>query len=168
MVEILSVAREPGSRSKISVRANDDRIDPIGACVGQRGTRVNAITTELHGEKIDIIEHSDNIASFITKSLSPAEPISIELKEEENKAIVVVSEDQQSLAIGKGGQNVRLAAKLTGWKIDIVSDRGADLDEEDPYNQGIDSEVTAIEESLITDAKEMPNPEKPETIDENN
>lgn len=168
LVEILSVAREPGSRSKISVRANDDRIDPIGACVGQRGTRVNAITTELHGEKIDIIEHSDDVASFITKSLSPAQPISIELKEEENKAVVVVSEDQQSLAIGKGGQNVRLAAKLTGWKIDIVSDRGVDLDEEDPYSEGIDSEVAEIEKSLVKNEKELPNPEKLETMDENN
>lgn len=168
LVEILTVAREPGSRSKISVKANDDRIDPIGACVGQRGTRVNAITTELHGEKIDIIEHSDDVASFITKSLSPAQPISIELNENENKAVVVVSEDQQSLAIGKGGQNVRLAAKLTGWKIDIVSDRGVELDEEDPYNQGIDNEVSQIEESLVTSAKEIPNAINPETIDENN
>jgi len=122
VVEIMSVAREPGSRSKMAVKANDDKIDPVGACVGQRGVRVNAITAELHGEKIDIIEYSDNISEYIKKSLSPASPTKIEINEEEKKAVVYVTEDEQSLAIGKGGQNVRLAARLTGYKIDIIAD----------------------------------------------
>ena len=121
IVEIITVAREPGSRSKIAVKSNDPRIDPIGACVGQRGTRVNAITTELHGEKIDIIEWSDDIEENIQRSLSPAHPISITINTEDKKASVLVDIDEQSLAIGRGGQNVRLAAKLTGWKIDIYN-----------------------------------------------
>lgn len=124
VVEIVSVAREAGSRSKIAVKSNDDKIDPIGACVGQRGSRVNAITSELHGEKIDIIEYSEDIKEFIKKALSPAHPLSIEINEEEKRASVEVSEDEQSLAIGKGGQNVRLAAKLTGYKLDINASEG--------------------------------------------
>ena len=120
-VDIVAVAREPGSRSKIAVKSNDERVDPIGACVGQRGVRVSAITDELSGEKIDVIEWSDDARRFIATALSPAKVISIELLEEEKKATVTVSRDEQSLAIGKGGQNVRLAAKLTGWKIDIIS-----------------------------------------------
>lgn len=119
VVEIKAVAREPGSRSKIAVYTNDSQIDPVGACVGQRGVRVSTITSELSGEKIDIIEWSDNTEEFIGAALSPAKPISIELIEDEKKAIVTVLAEEQSLAIGKGGQNVRLAAKLTGWKIDI-------------------------------------------------
>jgi N utilization substance protein A len=120
-VEIVAVAREPGSRSKIAVKSNDERVDPIGACVGQRGVRVSAITDELSGEKIDVIEWSADVRRFIATALSPAKALSIELYEEEKKAVVTVSREEQSLAIGKGGQNVRLAAKLTGWKIDIVS-----------------------------------------------
>lgn len=120
-VEIVAVAREPGSRSKIAVKSNDERIDPIGACVGQRGARVTSITEELSGEKIDVIEWSEDARRFIATALSPAKAISIELNEEEKKAVVTVSPEEQSLAIGKGGQNVRLAAKLTGWKIDINS-----------------------------------------------
>lgn len=121
IVEIVAVAREPGSRSKIAVKSNDERVDPIGACVGQRGVRVSAITDELSGEKIDVIEWSADARRFIATALSPAKAISIELHDEEKKAIVTVSREEQSLAIGKGGQNVRLAAKLTGWKIDIIS-----------------------------------------------
>lgn len=121
VVEIVAVAREPGSRSKIAVKSNDERVDPIGACVGQRGVRVSAITDELSGEKIDVIEWSPDSRRFIATALSPAKALSIELDEEDKKATVTVSPEEQSLAIGKGGQNVRLAAKLTGWKIDIVS-----------------------------------------------
>ncbi|MDB5259166.1 MAG: nusA [Candidatus Taylorbacteria bacterium] len=119
VVEIKAVAREAGSRSKIAVKSNDDHIDPIGSLVGQRGVRVNTVTAELGGEKIDIIEWNEDTAKFIEEALSPAKVVSIELKKEEARALVKVAEDQQSLAIGKGGQNVRLAAKLTGWKIDI-------------------------------------------------
>jgi N utilization substance protein A len=119
IVEIKAIAREAGARSKISVHSNDEHIDPVGSCVGQKGTRVNTITQELSGEKIDIIPWSEKPEEFISNSLSPAKVLSIEVNEKEHKATVEVSEDQLSLAIGKGGQNVRLAAKLTGWKIDI-------------------------------------------------
>ncbi len=120
-VEIKSVAREAGSRSKIAITSNDDHIDPVGSLVGQRGVRVSTVMSELGGEKIDVIEWSEDPAQFIEDSLSPAVVLNVEINEEEKKALVEVSEDQQSLAIGKGGQNVRLAAKLTGWKIDIKS-----------------------------------------------
>ena len=127
-IEIKSVAREAGSRSKVAVVSNDNYIDPVGSLVGQRGVRVATVTSELGGEKIDIIEWSENPTEFIEDALSPAKIVSIELDEENHQANVVVSEDQQSLAIGKGGQNVRLAAKLTGWKIDIKSTQGEDLE----------------------------------------
>ena len=119
VVEIKSIAREAGARSKIAVFSNDEHIDPVGSCVGQKGTRVNTVTQELSGEKIDIIPWSENPEEFISNSLSPAKVLSIEVIEGEHKATVEVAEDQLSLAIGKGGQNVRLAAKLTGWRIDI-------------------------------------------------
>ena len=124
IVEIVHVAREPGSRSKIAVKTNDEKIDPIGACVGQRGARINAVTQELHGERIDIIVYDADPSEFIKKALSPARPISIEINEEEKKAKVIVLPEEQSLAIGKGGQNVRLAARLTGYRLDIVSEGG--------------------------------------------
>ncbi len=119
VVEVKAIAREAGARSKIAVHSTDSHIDPIGSLVGQRGVRVSTVMSELGGEKIDIIEWSENTEKFIEEALSPAKIVSIELIKDENRAIVKVSEDQQSLAIGKGGQNVRLAAKLTGWKIDI-------------------------------------------------
>lgn len=124
IVEVKTIAREAGSRSKIAVVSHDSHIDPIGSLVGQRGVRVSTVTSELSGEKIDIIEWNEDPALFIEEALSPAEVVSIELAEEEHRAIVTVTEDEQSLAIGKGGQNVRLAAKLTGWKIDIKSTGG--------------------------------------------
>lgn len=120
-VVVKAIAREAGSRSKIAVASNDSHIDPVGSMVGQRGVRVTTVMSELGGEKIDIIEWSADPKKFVEDSLSPAKVISVEIKEEEKIASVKVSEDQQSLAIGKGGQNVRLAAKLTGWKIDIQS-----------------------------------------------
>lgn len=121
VVEIKNIAREAGARSKIAVISHDPHIDPIGSMVGQRGVRVTTVTSELSGEKIDIIEWNEDPALFIEEALSPAEVVSLELDEKEHRAIVTVTEDEQSLAIGKGGQNVRLAAKLTGWKIDIKS-----------------------------------------------
>jgi N utilization substance protein A len=120
-VEIKAIAREAGSRSKVAVVSHDPHIDPIGSMVGQRGVRVSTVTSELSGEKIDIVEWNEDPALFIEEALSPAEAVSLELDEREHRAIVTVTEDEQSLAIGKGGQNVRLAAKLTGWKIDIRS-----------------------------------------------
>ena len=121
VVEVKAIAREAGARSKIAVFSTDSHIDPIGSLVGQRGVRVSTVMSELAGEKIDIIQWNENPAQFIQESLSPAKIIKIDLNNEEKRAVVHVADDQQSLAIGKGGQNVRLAAKLTGWKIDIQS-----------------------------------------------
>ncbi len=121
-VEIRGVAREAGSRTKIAVFSNQKNIDPVGSCVGQRGTRVQTVIGELGGEKIDIIEWSDDPVKFISNALSPAKILSIKTNPEDKSAIAEVREDQMSLAIGRGGQNVRLAAKLSGWKIDIVGE----------------------------------------------
>lgn len=126
-IEIKAVAREAGSRSKVAVSTSDGYIDPVGSLVGQRGVRVATVTSELGGEKIDVIEWSDNPVQFIEDALSPAKVIRVDLDEENRQAKVTVNEDQQSLAIGKGGQNVRLAAKLTGWRIDISSVKGENL-----------------------------------------
>ena len=120
-VEIKSISREPGSRTKIAVFSRDDNVDPVGACVGQKGTRVQAIVDELRGEKIDIIKWSSNPVEFLSSSLSPAKVIRVDL-EEDKVARITVPDFQLSLAIGKEGQNARLAAKLTGWKIDIKSE----------------------------------------------
>ncbi|MCR4279369.1 MAG: transcription termination factor NusA [Candidatus Zambryskibacteria bacterium] len=126
-VIIKAIAREAGYRSKIAAEAKDTHIDPVGALVGQRGVRVSTVMSELRGEKIDIIEWSADQKKFIEEALSPAKILDIQTNEEEKSAVVMVAEDQQSLAIGKGGQNVRLAAKLTGWKIDIQSAKGEEL-----------------------------------------
>lgn len=136
-VEIKAIAREPGARSKIAVYANDQHIDPVGSLVGQRGVRVSTVMSELGGEKIDIIEWSEDPSLFIEDALSPAQVLSVSIDDKTSEeglngqAVVEVAPDQQSLAIGRGGQNVRLAAKLTGWKIDIVSARGEALAEAD-------------------------------------
>jgi N utilization substance protein A len=119
VVEIKAIAREAGSRSKVAVYTKDENIDPIGSCIGQRGARIQAIINELGGEKVDIIEWSDDLTKLIANSLSPAKIDEIIINEEEKSAYIKVKSDQLSLAIGRGGQNVRLAAKLTGWKINI-------------------------------------------------
>jgi len=124
VVEIKSIAREPGSRSKIAVFSHDEHIDPVGSCVGQRGVRVATIMSELGGEKIDIIEWSSEPEQFIERALSPAQVLSVSLDEKNRKATIQVGPDQYSLAIGKGGQNARLAAKLSAWKIDIRESAG--------------------------------------------
>ena len=121
VVEIKGVVREAGSRSKVAAVSHDEHVDPVGSLVGQRGVRVSTVMSELGGEKIDIIEWSADPKKYIEESLSPAKVLSVDIDEAEHKATVTVAEDQQSLAIGKGGQNVRLAAKLTGWRIDIQS-----------------------------------------------
>ena len=120
-VLVKSIAREAGSRTKIAVSSKDAHIDPVGSMVGQRGVRVSTVMSELGGEKIDIIEWNEDPKKFIEDALSPAKTLSVVINEQEKQAIVTVSEDQQSLAIGKGGQNARLAEKVTGWKIDIQS-----------------------------------------------
>jgi N utilization substance protein A len=132
-VEIMAVAREPGVRSKVAVAARQEKVDPVGSCVGMRGVRIQNIVNELYGEKIDVIEWSSDPATFIANALSPAKPTSVQLSEGEGERIatVIVPTDQMSLAIGKEGQNARLAAKLTTWRIDIKdpeSLRGQDMD----------------------------------------
>ena len=121
IVEIVAISREPGSRTKLAVSTNDAAVDPVGACVGQRGVRVQGIISEINEEKIDIIRYSDDIETYLTNALSPAKVLKIVPNKEERTALAVVDDYQLSLAIGKEGQNVRLAAKLTGWKIDIKS-----------------------------------------------
>jgi len=146
-VEIKSIAREAGSRSKIAVASSDPHLDPVGSLVGQRGVRVSTVMSELGGEKIDIIEWSEEPVEFIEDSLSPARVLSVKIESEPNQdsnerghATVEVAPDQQSLAIGRGGQNVRLAAKLTGWKIDILSAKGEELAEAESDNINLGDE----------------------------
>ncbi|MBD3300218.1 MAG: transcription termination/antitermination protein NusA [Candidatus Moranbacteria bacterium] len=129
-VKIVSIAREPGSRSKMSIKSEEEGIDPIGSCVGQKGIRVQAIIDELGGEKIDIIEYNEDPKIYISQALAPAKVKFVEIDEKEKKAIVTVDPDQLSLAIGKRGQNVRLAAKLTGWKIDVLTEEDSQAQEE--------------------------------------
>ena len=127
IVEIKTVARESGSRAKIAVASNQEGIDPVGSCVGQKGVRVGTVISELGGEKIDIIEWAESSNVFIANALSPAKVLEVEIKPKTKEAKIIVDEDQVSLAIGKGGQNVRLAAKLTGWKLDIRSRSGESI-----------------------------------------
>lgn len=122
VIEIKSVSRDPGSRSKIAVYSPNENIDPVGSCVGQKGIRIQNIINELHGEKIDVIEWNEDPSIFISAALLPAQVMAVDIKEEEKFAQVIVPDDQLSLAIGKAGQNARLAAKLTNWKIDIKSE----------------------------------------------
>jgi N utilization substance protein A len=123
IIEIKAVARDPGSRAKIAVVSNDSSIDPVGACVGMRGSRVQAVVAELQGEKIDIIPWSNDPATFVVNALAPAEVSKVVLDEEARRIEVVVPDDQLSLAIGRRGQNVRLASMLTGWAIDILTEK---------------------------------------------
>ncbi|QTD42290.1 transcription termination factor NusA [Sporosarcina sp. Te-1] len=124
-VEIKSIAREAGDRSKISVHTNNEEVDPVGSCVGSRGARVQSISNELNGEKVDIVEWSEDPVVFVANALSPSKVLDVQVNEEEKSTTVVVPDYQLSLAIGKRGQNARLAAKLTGWKIDIKSETDA-------------------------------------------
>jgi N utilization substance protein A len=123
LIEVKSVAREAGGRSKIAVFSRDDRVDAVGACVGMKGSRVQAVVNELSGERIDIVPWSDEVSAFVSRALSPAKIASVRVGSEEKTVLVIVEEDQLSLAIGKDGQNVRLASRLTGWQIELVSSR---------------------------------------------
>ncbi len=131
LIEIKSVAREAGSRSKVAVWTDSENVDPIGSCVGQRGARIQTIITELGGEKVDIIQYDEDPKKYISNALSPAKINNIEINEETKKAVVNVMPDQLSLAIGKSGQNARLAAKLTGWTVDIVSNNKEESSKEE-------------------------------------
>jgi len=133
LIEIVNVSREPGKRAKISVRTKDRDIDPVGACVGMRGARVQSVVQELKGEKIDIVPYSDDQAKYVCSALSPAKVSKVFMDDETRAMEVIVPDDQLSLAIGKNGQNVRLAARLTGWKIDVKSETMASTQEDEGY-----------------------------------
>lgn len=163
-VEIKAIAREAGSRSKIAVVSKDPHLDPVGSMVGQRGSRVSTVMSELGGEKIDVIEWSENPIEFIEDSLSPAQVLSVKIESEPDAesgslghAEVTVLPDQQSLAIGRGGQNVRLAAKLTNWKLDILSTEGeelAEVDIEKPTKEKTLEEIASTENTSLEDTVE--------------
>lgn len=139
-VQIKSIAREPGSRTKIAVYSEEEGVDPVGSCVGQKGSRVQTVISELGGEKIDIIEWNEDIIKFIANALSPAKVLDVETDEKTRIATAIVPEDQLSLAIGQQGQNVRLAARLTGWKIDVKGERKV--------------EPVVVSEEILADKKE--------------
>jgi len=149
IVEIMAVAREPGSRAKIAVVSHDPDVDPIGACVGMRGSRVQNVVSELRGEKIDIINWTPDIARFACAALAPAEVTRVYVDSEEQALEIIVPDDQLSLAIGKKGQNVRLAAKLTGWKIDIMSESRAAEAELEELTRGAATAETDDTENLF-------------------
>ncbi len=161
-IEVKSVARDAGSRTKIAVHSNDKSVDPLGACVGANGIRVNSIVNSLKGEMIDIIKWSPDPRLFIAEALSPSNVVAVELNEEEGSAKVVVPDDQPSLAIGKRGQNASLAVRLTGWKIDIKSESQSDeigfvsedsyYFRETPYVPPVKEEIEEVKENEIEDA----------------
>jgi N utilization substance protein A len=155
-VEIAGIAREAGARTKISVKSNAEGVDPVGTFVGGRGTRVQAVMGELGEEKIDIIAYSDNPAEYITNALSPTKVINVKIDEENKKALVKVPEDQLSLAIGKSGQNVRLAAKLTGWNVDIdgADDAGIEATAEEVEEKPKPKKAGDLEDALIAASSE--------------
>ena len=156
-VEIKAIAREPGSRSKVAVASRQEGLDPVVATVGQRGARVQAVVAELAGEKIDVIEWSEDPAVFVAKALSPAQVVAVHIDEEHRIANVVVPEKMLSLAIGREGQNARLAAKMTGWRIDIRSDAQAHEPASVPRVGHVDSEaVPAVDEVQAPDAADVP------------
>jgi N utilization substance protein A len=152
-VDIKAIAREASERSKVAVWAKEEGIDPVGACIGQRGTRIQTIIAELSGEKIDIIQWDEDPARYIANALSPARVVAVDVYEKEKRAVAHVEEHQLSLAIGKRGQNVRLAAKLTGWRIDIVK-----AGEEEEIEVGADPEQGVVIEN--EDSKELEEDEK--------
>jgi N utilization substance protein A len=155
LVEIVNVAREPGYRSKIAVISHADGVDPVGACVGPRGSRVRMVVSELRGEKIDIIPHNDEPARFVAKALSPARVREVLVDDENKQATVVVPDDQLSLAIGKEGQNARLAARLTGWRVDIRSETEFADDDEMGFQQ--EEDMTGRCHAVLGTGKRCPN-----------
>ncbi len=153
MIEILGAARDPGSRAKIAVRARDQRIDPVGACVGMRGSRVQAVSNELNGERVDIILWDDNPAQFVINAMSPADVVSIVIDEDAGSMDVAVKEENLSQAIGRGGQNVRLASQLTGWELNVMNEeQAAEKSESEAKNLmgsfmeqlGVDEDIAVI------------------------
>ena len=163
VIEIKSVARDSGSRSKVAVYSPNENIDPVGSCVGQKGIRIQNIINELHGEKIDVIEWNEDPSIFISAALLPAQVMAVDINDEEKFAQVIVPDDQLSLAIGKSGQNARLSAKLTGWKIDIKSESQfremiakaqAENQEQDDYENNEAQDVEAMQENIEEESTE--------------
>lgn len=150
-VVIKNISRDPGSRTKIAVHATKNNIDPIGACVGNRGQRINQISAEMNGEKIDLVVYSDDPLEYIARALSPAKVLSVETNESLKVSRVIVPDDKLSLAIGKNGQNVRLAAKLTGWKIDVRSESQVKGVSFEDSVKNIDYELSELEEDFSFD-----------------
>jgi len=163
-IEVKALAREPGSRTKIALSSKETHVDPVGSLVGQRGVRVSTVMSELGGERIDIIEWNDDAKEFVKEALSPATPIEVVLNEADHRATVTVSEDEQSLAIGRGGQNVRLAAKLTGWNIDIISTGGTEVAGSDGESVAVAQEEDPAETAGVmpTESEEIITEETPE------
>ncbi len=157
LVEITDVAREPGYRSKIAVISNADGVDPVGACVGPRGSRVRMVVSELRGEKIDIIPFNDEPARFIAKSLSPARVREVEVDDEQKQATVIVPDDQLAQAIGRDGQNVRLAARLTGWHIEIKSESDYAHDASEGTGETSDEETQVRCAAVLSNGRRCPN-----------
>ena len=155
LVEIRNIAREPGSRTKIAVRGTQEGVDPVGACVGPRGGRVSAVVNELHGEKMDIITWSEDPCQYVSAALSPADVLSVELVADQKACRVVVPDDQLSLAIGKEGQNARLAARLTGYKIDIKPASKATEEAQEQVETEVQEEEVLEEEALEAQATEQ-------------
>jgi N utilization substance protein A len=152
-VEIMAIAREPGLRSKVAVAARQENVDPVGSCVGIRGVRIQNIVNELYGEKIDVIEYSPDMNTFIANALSPAKPINVTLNDDDKVARVIVPGDQMSLAIGKDGQNARLAYKLTGWRID-VKDPESLRDQDDEILRQARAALSDVPDSLMVQGRQ--------------
>ncbi len=165
IVEIKNAVREPGSRAKIAVESHDIDVDPVGACVGMRGSRVQNVVTELRGERIDIIPWTPDPARFACAALAPAEVSRVYIDDEAEAMEIIVPDDQLSLAIGKKGQNVRLAAKLINWKIDIKSESRAQ-EEEQEETTGEEPEVSETEETVAEAAVETVESDTPEVAEE--
>lgn len=163
VVEIKAIARDPGERAKVAVTSYDDRVDPVGACIGMKGIRINAIVRELSGETIDVIEWSDDPVTFIARALSPAKVRQIQVDTENKTAVVVVPDDQVSLAIGRNGQNVRLASRLTGYAITLVKEGSEDIEliefrddiGRELYEQIIEAHIDTAREFLAADLKTL-------------
>ncbi|MBU2612982.1 transcription termination factor NusA [Patescibacteria group bacterium] len=153
VVEIKNIAREAGSRTKVAVTTTDDAIDPIGSCIGQRGTRIQTVIRELGGEKVDVVMWSADEAEYVSHALSPAKILGVDLRRDDHLALVKVNPDQLSLAIGKGGQNVRLAAKLTGWKI-TIAEEGGRVAADSEVGEILPDEPTALEPDAAGDVPE--------------
>jgi N utilization substance protein A len=164
LVEIRAVAREPGYRSKIAVESHAQGVDPVGACVGPRGSRVRMVVSELRGEKIDIVPWNTDPARFVAKALSPARVREVFVDDDTKEATVVVPDDQLALAIGKEGLNARLAARLSGWRIDIQSETEfAEAEAQAAFSGGDDEEYTGRCAAILSNGKRCPNASLPES-----